>query len=74
MTPAEDFSFFAQKVPGLFFFTGGMPKGHDPMTTAPHQSPEFIIDDNAFKIGVIAFCNLAFDYAEMSKNLRLESH
>jgi metal-dependent amidase/aminoacylase/carboxypeptidase family protein len=29
-TGAEDFSFYAQKVPGLFLFLGGMPKGQDP--------------------------------------------
>jgi amidohydrolase len=74
MTVAEDFSFFAQEVPGLFFFVGGMPKGKDPMTAAPHHSPEFVIDDNSFKLGVIAFCNLVFDYAEKNKNWSLESH
>ena len=66
-TGAEDFSFYAQKVPGLFFFIGGLPKGKDPKTAGPHHTPEFIIDDAAFKTGVIAFCNLVFDYAEMNK-------
>lgn len=33
-TGAEDFSFYAQKVPGLFFRLGGMPKGKD-VKTAP---------------------------------------
>ncbi len=67
ITGAEDFSFFAQKVPGLFFFIGGMPKGKDPKTSGPHHTAEFIIDDDAFKLGVISFCNLVFDYAEMNK-------
>ena len=31
-TGAEDFSFFQEKVPGLFIFLGGMPKGNDPKT------------------------------------------
>jgi amidohydrolase len=66
-TGAEDFSFYAQKVPGLFFFLGGMPKGKDPKTAAPHHTPEFMIDDTAFKLGVITFCNLVFDYTEMNK-------
>ena len=63
-TGSEDFSFYAQKVPGLFFRLGGMPKGKDPKTAASHHTPEFIIDDASFKLGVITFCNLVFDYAE----------
>jgi amidohydrolase len=66
-TGSEDFSFYAQKVPGLFFFLGGLPKGKDPKTAGPHHTPEFMIDDSSFKTGVIAFCNLVFDYPEMNK-------
>lgn len=62
-TGSEDFSFFAQKVPGLFFRLGGMSKGQDPKTASPHHTPEFTIDDAAFKLGVIAFCNLVMDYS-----------
>ena len=63
ITGSEDFSYFAQKVPGFFFFIGGMPTGQDPKLAAPHHTPEFSIDDTAFKTGVKAFCNLVFDYA-----------
>lgn len=66
-TGSEDFSFFAQKAPGLYFFIGGLPKGKDPKTAAPHHTPEFFIDDSSFKTGVIAFCNLVFDYIQMNK-------
>jgi amidohydrolase len=66
-TGSEDFSFFAQKAPGFYFFIGGLPKGKDPKTAAPHHTPEFFIDDSAFKTGVNALCNLVFDYPEMSK-------
>lgn len=67
VTGSEDFSFYAQKVPALFFRLGGMPKGRDPKTASPPHTPEFIIDDAAFKLGIITFCNLVFDYAEMNK-------
>jgi metal-dependent amidase/aminoacylase/carboxypeptidase family protein len=67
ITGSEDFSFFAEKVPGLFFFIGGLPKGKDPMTAGPHHTPQFIIDDAAFKTGVKALCNLVVDYTEMNK-------
>jgi metal-dependent amidase/aminoacylase/carboxypeptidase family protein len=66
-TGSEDFSFFAQKVPGLFFFIGGLPKGSDPAKSGPHHTPEFIIDDAAFKLGIVTFCNLVFDYGEIGR-------
>jgi len=66
-TGSEDFSFFAQKVPGLYFFIGGLPKGKDPKTSAPHHTADFFIDDSAFKTGVKAMCNLVFDYMDMNK-------
>lgn len=66
-TISEDFSFYAQKVPGLYFYIGGLPKGKDPATAASHHTAEFMIDDAAFKTGMSAFCNLVFDYMEMNK-------
>ncbi|HKZ68375.1 MAG TPA: amidohydrolase [Chitinophagaceae bacterium] len=66
-TGAEDFSFFAQKIPGLYFYIGGLPKGKDPKTSAPHHTPEFFIDDSAFKTGLNALSNLVLDYMEMNK-------
>jgi amidohydrolase len=66
-TGAEDFSYFAQKVPGFFFFIGGMPKGQNPKLAAPHHTPEFRIEDTAFKTGVVALCNLVFDYQKLSE-------
>jgi amidohydrolase len=66
-TNSEDFSYFAQKVPGLFFFLGGLPKEQNPDTSGPHHTPQFIIDDSSFKTGMVAFCNLVFDYMEINK-------
>lgn len=64
VTGAEDFSFFQQKVPGLFFFLGGAPKGKPISETAPHHTPDFYIDESGFGLGVRAFCHLVVDYAE----------
>ncbi|MCB9291307.1 MAG: amidohydrolase [Lewinellaceae bacterium] len=61
-TGAEDFSFFAQKVPGLFLFLGGMPKGMDPAEAAPHHTPDFFVDESGMKLGVRLLCNLTLDY------------
>jgi amidohydrolase len=66
VTGAEDFSFFQQKVPGLFFFLGGAPKGKPIADTAPHHTPDFFIDESGFGLGVRAFCHLVVDYAEQA--------
>lgn len=65
ITGAEDFSFFQEKVPGLFFFLGGMPKGGDPKTAPSHHTPDFFIDESAFKLGVKALAGLTLDYMEI---------
>lgn len=67
ITGAEDFSFFQEKVPGLFFFLGGMPKGKDPKTAASHHTPDFFIDESSFKLGVKALTGLTLDYMELKK-------
>lgn len=68
ITGAEDFSYFSGKIPGFFFFIGGMEKGKDPKLAGPHHTPEFIIEDDAFKTGVVTFCNLVFDYENLKEN------
>jgi amidohydrolase len=62
VTGAEDFSFYQKKVPGLFYFLGGMPKGGDPKTTPANHSPDFFIDEGSFTLGVKTMCNLTLDY------------
>ena len=62
VTGGEDFSFYQEKVPGLFVFLGGMPKGADPKTVAPNHTPDFYIDESAFPLGVKTLCNLTLDY------------
>jgi amidohydrolase len=59
---AEDFSFFAQKAPGLFFFVGGSPKGTDMTKVAYNHSPRFYVDESGLLFGVRALANLAVDY------------
>ncbi|MEO6070440.1 MAG: amidohydrolase [Chitinophagaceae bacterium] len=59
---AEDFSFFSDKVPSLYFYVGGMPAGVDPATTAAHHTPDFFVDESGMKTGVKAYCYLVLDY------------
>jgi amidohydrolase len=67
-TGAEDFSFFQQKVPGLFFNVGGMPKGGNPKTTPSHHTPDFFIDESGMQTGIKAFLYLVTDYMKMTQN------
>ncbi len=66
-TGSEDFSFFQEKVPGLFFFLGGMPKGADPVKAPSHHTPDFMIDESGFTLGVNAMVNLVVDYMNAKK-------
>ncbi len=68
VTGAEDFSFFAEKVPSLFFFIGGMEKGKDAKKAFPHHTPDFYIDESGMKTGIKAFCHLVLDYMNISKS------
>ncbi len=61
-TGAEDFSFYEQKVPGIFIHLGGLPKGADPATAPAHHTPNFFIDESGFPLGVKALCDLTLDY------------
>jgi amidohydrolase len=66
-TGAEDFSFYEQKVPGIFLHLGGLPKGADPAKAPAHHTPDFFIDESGFTLGVKALCNLTIDYMTMAK-------
>ena len=60
-TGAEDFSFFSQEIPGMYFWLGVNEPGVD---VAPgNHTPYFKIDDRALDEGVKAMIYLALDYA-----------
>jgi amidohydrolase len=61
-TTAEDFSFYGQKVPALYFFLGVSSKGSDPAVWAANHSPRFSPDEAALITGVRALASLAVDY------------
>jgi amidohydrolase len=64
-TGAEDFSFFQEKVPGLFFFVGACPPDVDPTKAPSHHTPDFMIDERAMLTGLKAMLQLTLDYPEM---------
>jgi metal-dependent amidase/aminoacylase/carboxypeptidase family protein len=59
---AEDFSFFQQKVPGLFFWIGTRPKNQAPEEAASNHSPLFYVDESGLGLGVRALAHVALDY------------
>ncbi len=59
-TGGEDFSYFQEEVPGVYFFLGGMTPGNK--EAYPHHTPDFMIDDSSMLLGVKAFCQLTLDY------------
>jgi len=62
ITGAEDFSFFQQKIPGLYFFLGVTPDGVNPATAATNHSPLFFADEKALPVGVRALTQVTLDY------------
>lgn len=67
VTASEDFSFYAQEVPGLFIFLGGTPVGQDASKAPYNHSPYFYADEASFKVGTKALSQLAIDYLAMKK-------
>jgi len=63
-TGGEDFSYFQEEIPGLYFFLGGMTPGNK--EPYPHHTPDFMIDDSSMLLGVKTFCQLTLDYLNVN--------
>ena len=61
-TGAEDFSFYAQRIPGLYVWLGVRPPDVALEDAAPNHSPRFFVDEGALPLGVRALAYLALDY------------
>ncbi len=66
VTGAEDFSYFAREVPGLYVFVGGKPLDAPADENVSHHTPDFFVDESGMKLGLQAYVNLALDYMEMA--------
>ena len=62
ITAAEDFSFIANEVPGLYISLGGMPPGTPKEQVAAHHTSDFHIDESGFDVGVRALATMAWQY------------
>tara|TARA_R100000697_G_scaffold57537_1_gene70726 strand:- start:1528 stop:2928 length:1401 start_codon:yes stop_codon:yes gene_type:complete len=63
ITGAEDFSFFQNEIPGLYFFVGGKAPGRE---ASGHHTPDFYIDESGLKLGVRTMSNLVIDYMDQT--------
>jgi amidohydrolase len=68
VTASEDFSFFLNEVPGLFFVLGIVPRDQDILQAAPNHSEKFFVDEAALVVGVRALAMVAVNYLTSSKN------
>ncbi len=59
---ADDFSFFAQHVPSMFFFVGSTDKNIDVSTAPNTHSPNFLLDETALDVGFRALLQATLDY------------
>lgn len=66
ITGAEDFSFYALEIPGMFMFLGGTPAGTDLSTVPSNHSPLVVFDEAAFATGTKTLVNLTLDYMKKS--------
>jgi amidohydrolase len=62
---SEDFSFFANEVPGFYFRLGQVKPG---TTSGDHHTPTFLADDGAIPVGVKAMSYIVYDY--LSRNAK----
>jgi amidohydrolase len=61
---SEDFSFFANEVPGFFYRLGQVKPG---TTSGDHHTPTFLADDGAIPVGVKAMSYIVYDYLARQK-------
>jgi amidohydrolase len=64
VTGAEDFSYFGQRVPSLFFFVGITPPGQNAAKAPSNHSPKFYIDESGLELGVRAMLGVAVDFLQ----------
>ncbi len=58
---AEDFAYFQQAVPGVFFYYGVNPPGVTPAEAAPNHNPRFFVHEPAMETGLRAMLAVALD-------------
>jgi amidohydrolase len=63
-TASEDFSYYAEQIPGFFFWVGINPPTMLASLAAPNHSPRFQIDEAGLPIALRALVHATFDYLD----------
>jgi len=66
ITGAEDFSYFANEVPGFFFFLGAVPPNKK---SGGHHTPTFYADDRAVPVGIRVMTGLVLEFLNSGAKL-----
>ncbi len=61
---SEDFSYFANEVPGFFFRLGQVKPG---TTSGDHHTPTFLADDSSIPVGIKTMSVVILDYLSRTK-------
>jgi amidohydrolase len=64
ITASEDYSFFAEKIPSVFFFVGITPADQDPLQAPSNHSDFFYLDERGIPVGMHAMTQVVLDYLE----------
>jgi amidohydrolase len=62
VTGAEDFSYISERVPSLYIQLGGRIPGQPLNEVGDHHTPDFLIDESGFDLGVQAMAAMAWKY------------
>ncbi len=67
ITGSEDFAYYADLIPSLFFYVGVTPPGQDANAAPSNHSPKFYIDEPAIAFATRALTSVAVDYLQAAK-------
>ena len=59
---SEDFAWFAKEAPGVYFFVGATPVGHDAALAPSNHSPKFFLDEAALQVGMRSMLQASIDF------------
>ncbi|MGO4504940.1 MULTISPECIES: amidohydrolase [unclassified Dyella] len=65
---SEDFAYFANEVPSVYFWVGSTPVGQDALKAPANHSPKFFMDEGALKIGMASMLQATLDYLNAPKS------
>jgi amidohydrolase len=69
---SEDFAFYQQRVPGLFFWLGTRPASESAASAPPSHSPLFYVDESGLALGMRALAGVAVRYLSPNYQDELE--